>query len=97
MHVREMVSMLLVVALSMIVRLPDRHDYCICMYRLKSRGIFHDSGKGAISPFRAQETGPFHPASQSTRRAPEEGQELKGREASKRLSPLVPRPSPLLW
>jgi hypothetical protein len=31
MHVLEIVSML-VVALSMIVRLPDRHDNCICKY-----------------------------------------------------------------
>src|SRR4051812_36451998 len=37
MHVLEIVSMLLVVALSMIVRLPHRHDHCICNYRLESR------------------------------------------------------------
>src|SRR6266498_5740999 len=36
MHVREIVSMLLVAAWSMIVRLPDRQDHCICKYRRKS-------------------------------------------------------------
>ena len=38
MHVLEIVSMLLVVALSMIVRLPDRHDHCICNYFLAVKG-----------------------------------------------------------
>jgi hypothetical protein len=32
--------MLLVLTLSMIVRLPDRHDYCICKYLLESRLFF---------------------------------------------------------
>src|SRR5262245_13786303 len=45
MHVLEIVSMLLVVALSIIVPLPDRHDYCICNYRLESRGFIDDSGR----------------------------------------------------
>src|SRR5436305_12779628 len=36
MHVREIVSMLLVVALSKLVRLPDRQDHCIYKYRRKS-------------------------------------------------------------
>ena len=44
MHVLEMVSMLLFVGLSMIVRLLDRHDYCICNYRQESRGFFDNSG-----------------------------------------------------
>src|SRR5256885_1132609 len=49
MHVRAIVSMLLVVALSMIVRLLDRPDYCICKYRQGSREFFDDSGKGKRS------------------------------------------------
>src|SRR5262249_61725780 len=55
MHFLEIVSMLLVVLLSMIVRLPDRHDYCICKYRLESRGFFDDSGTAgqqSPAPFR---------------------------------------------
>ena len=40
MHVLEIVSMLLFVGLSMIVRLLDCHDYCICKYRQESRGFF---------------------------------------------------------
>src|SRR5262245_36138454 len=48
MHVLEIVSMLLV-ALSMIVRPLHRHDYCICKYRLESRGFFDDFGTVAIS------------------------------------------------
>src|SRR5579871_3731589 len=48
MHVLEIVSTLLV-ALSMIVRLPHRHHYCICKYRLRSRAFFDDSGEAAFT------------------------------------------------
>src|SRR5262249_61840080 len=51
MHVREIVSMLLVVALSMIVGLPGRHDHCICNYRRGQGGsLTIPARKGSDQP-----------------------------------------------
>src|SRR5206468_1953046 len=49
MHVLEIVSMLLA-RWSMIVRLPGRHDDCICNYRPGSRGFSRDSGVSPTIP-----------------------------------------------
>src|SRR4051812_20700729 len=52
MHVPEIVSMVLVLALSMFLRLPDPYDYCICNYRLgQGVSLTIPTRKGAISPF----------------------------------------------
>src|SRR5215471_2309917 len=59
MHVLEIVSMLPVVALPMIVRLPRRHGNCICKYRLSQEGslTIPTRRRSAPSPRRLQGVG----------------------------------------
>src|SRR5262249_48881408 len=70
MHVLEIVSMLLLVSLSMIVRLPHRHDNCICKYKLPSRAFFDISGKAAISPLASPPPGSRWGRPRATARRP---------------------------
>ncbi len=58
MHVLEIVSMLLAVFLSMIVRLPNRHDNCICNYRQKSSEDFEETGRAPPGPMKAARSSP---------------------------------------
>src|SRR5947209_10148935 len=63
MHVLAIVSMLLVVALSMIVRLPDCPGYCICNYRLGQEHSLTISARRQSAPSlrRLQRVGRLRP------------------------------------